>query len=390
MKIVTSTAALIATTNIVQSAVAGGDEANLPSHFLFRIVEGVLHILASNGKRLLASASVEGATVEGDPQTFTVSAWRFGQLLRLSPDTTAVLNFDETITSTKVNIGGRTIRLASLDPSQFNYWDDTFTNTQVTATVKAGRLFAALNYVRPFVSTFDTRTPSLAATECREGTLWATDSNSVASVAVAGLEKSSLRIHFSDISAVNAFLGLDPDIDITVREHPSTIFFVRPDGGVFGVSRWVHAFPNMKLDRTTKASFTLDTASLRFGIRFLAAASAKGDDKIRFDFSDDKTVISVKNAITGTDKAAAADPAKTAEWREEFELDTKALNNITALSEINRTSFDLNTNHLTAILDLVTDLTVTFEVNWTAKNGYVLYKSTVDGDEYVTIAVWRK
>jgi hypothetical protein len=66
------------------------------------------------------------------------------------------------------------------------------------------------------------------------------------------------------------------------------------------------------------------------------------------------------------------------------------LNNIAALSEINRTSFDLNTNHLTAILDLVTEQTVTFEVNWTPKNGYVLYKSTVEGDECVTIAVWRK
>lgn len=385
MKIVTSTASLIAAINIVQSAVAGGDEANLPSHFLFRIVEGVPHILASNGKRLLADAAVDGASVEGDPRPFTVSAWRFGQLLRLSPDATAVLDFDETITSTKVNIGGRTIRLASLDPSQFNYWDDTLTNTQVTATLKASRLFAALNYVRPFVSTLDTRTPGLAAAECREGTLWATDSHSVASVIVAGLEKSSLRIHFSDISAVNAFLGLDGELDITVREHPSTIFFVRPDGGVFGVSRWVHAFPNMKLDRATKASFTLDTDNLRFGIRFLATASAKDDDKIRFDFRDDKTVISVKNAITGTDKGA-----QSSEWREEFEVDTKALNNITALSEINRTSFDLNTNHLTAILDLVTEQTVTFEVNWTAKNGYVLYKNTVDGDEYVTIAVWRK
>jgi hypothetical protein len=304
MKIVTSTAALIAATNIVQSAVAGGDEAHLPSHFLFRIVGGVPHILASNGKRLLADASVEGATVEGDPRSFTVSARRFGQLLRLSPATAAVLDFDETITSTKVNIGGRTIRLASLDPSQFNYWDDTLTNTQVTATVKAGRLFAALSYVRPFVSNLDTRTPGLAATECREGTLWATDSNSVASVSIAGLEKSSLRIHFSDIPAVNAFLGLDGDLDITVREHPSTTFFVRPDGGVFGVSRWVHAFPNMKLDRTTKASFTLDTENLRFGIRFLAIASAKDDDKIRFDFRNDKTVISVKNAITGTDKGS--------------------------------------------------------------------------------------
>lgn len=389
MKIVTSTAALIAATNIVQSAVAGGDEANLPSHFLFRVVDGVPHILASNGKRLLADAAVDGASVEGDPRPFTVSAWRFGQLLRLSPDATAVLDFDETITSTKVNIGGRTIRLASLDPSQFNYWDDTLTNTQVTATVKASRLFAALNYVRPFVSTLDTRTPGLAATECREGTLLATDANSVASVSVAGLEKSTLRIHYSDIAAVDAFLGLDSDIDITVREHPTTIFFVRPDGGVFGVSRWVHAFPNMKIDRSTKASFTLDTENLRYGIRFLATASAKDDDKIRFDFRDDKAVISVKNAITGTDKASS-DPSKAAEWREEFELDTKVLNNIGALSEINRTSFDLSANHVSAILDLVTEQTVTFEVNWTAKNGYVLYKNTVDGDEYVTIAVWRK
>lgn len=387
MKIVTNTAALIAAVNIVQSAVAGGDEAALPSHFLFRIVDGTTHILASNGKRLLADASVDGATVEGEARTFTVSAWRFNQLLRLSPDAAAVLDFDETVTSTKVNIAGRTIRLASLDPSQFSYWDDTLSQAEVTATVKASRLFAALNYVRPFVCTLETRTPALAATECRDGTLLATDTHSVASVCVAGLEKCGLRIHFSDIPAVNAFLGLDGDIDITVREHTSTIFFVRPDGGTFGVSRWVHAFPNMKIDRSTRASFTLDTENLRYGIRFLATASAKGDDKIRFDFRDDKVVLSVKNAVTGTDKAAS-DAA--AEWREEFEVDTKALNNLASLSEIGRTSFDLNTLHLTAILDLVTEATVTFEVNWTSKNGYVLYKSTVDGDEYVTIAVWRK
>ena len=390
MKITTTTSALIAATSIVQSAVAGGDEANLPSHFLFRVVEGALHILASNGKRLLASACVEGATIEGDPSSFTVSAWRFGQLLRLKLGTSAaVLEFDETIASTRVNLGGRTIRLASLDPSQFNYWDATFANTQVTATVKAGRLFEALNYLRPFVSTLDTRTPGLAATECREGTLLATDTHSVASVKVAGLANSTLRIHFSDIPAVNAFLGLANDIDITIREHDSTIFFVRPDGGVFGVSRWVHAFPNMKIDQASKASFTVDAENLRFGLRFLATASAKDDDKVRFDFRDNKVVLSVKNAVTGTDKAAKGDP-NAQEWREEFELDTKALNNIGALSEIGRSSFDLSTTHITAILDLVSEATVTFQVNWTPKNGYILYKNVVDGDEYVTIAVWRK
>ena len=58
MKITSTKNNITAAVRIVENAIAGGDDGNLSSHFLFRVVDGVLNILASNGKRLLASATV--------------------------------------------------------------------------------------------------------------------------------------------------------------------------------------------------------------------------------------------------------------------------------------------------------------------------------------------
>lgn len=374
MKITSTKADISAAIRIVENAVQGGDDASIASHFLFRVVDGTLQALASNGKRLLASSPVKNATIEGDAATFTVSAWRFGQLLNLSPDGPCVLDFDGS--TTKVQIDGRTIRFASLDPSTFSYWDDTFRDAVETGTVSAGRLFSALTYIRPFVSTLDTRNPAISATECRDGSFLASDSFSLSCVTVAGLEKSTLRIHYADIPGVNAFIGLDRDIDIVIREHATTFFFVRPDGAVFGVSRWTHQFPGLKVDsQTTRASFTVNVESLRYGIRFLSVAAAKGDDRLRFAFRDGSLIMSVA--------AVAGD-------REEFRVVTKSVDGIAAMSEINRTDFDLNINHVTGILDTVSDEDVTFWINWTPKNGYILHKHTVNGDAHVAIVVWKK
>jgi len=293
--------------------------------------------------------------------------------LNMSPDATCTLDFDGS--STKVHIDGRTIRFASLDPSAFPYWDNALNDALSTATVKAGKLFSALSYIKPFVSTLDTRTPALASTECREGILWATDSQSLATASVVGLEKSSLRVHYADIPAVNAFLGLDTDLEISIKEHATTTFFVRPDGGVFGVSRWVHEFPKLKMDGSIRASFTVDADNFRYGLRFLSVASAKTDDRIRFEFRDNKAVLSV-DAVAG--------------GREEFEVQTKSIDQLGSLIEAGKTTFDVNGNHLSAVLAITDGDTVTFGVNWTAKNGYLLYKHPVEGDEYVAVVVWRK
>lgn len=374
MKINTTKAAIISATKIVESAVAGGDESVLASHFLFRVVDGVVHILGSNGKRLLASAVVADAVVEGDPTPFTVSSWRFTQLINMSPDGACTMDFDGA--STKVSINKRTIRFASLDPSAFPYWDSVLEGAPVTATIKAGRLFSALSFIKPFVSTLDTRTPALTSTECRSGTFWATDSQSLAMANVAGLAGSTIRIHHSDISPVNAFLGLDADLDITIREHETTMFFVRPDGGVFGVSRWTHPVPAIKFDDSVKCSFTVDVESVRYGLRFLSVATAKGDDRLRFDFRDGKVFMSV-DAVAG--------------GREEYEVQSKDLVDIDVFLNSGRTSFDINTNHLTAVLASASGADATFGVNWTPKNGYILHRQGLsDGGQHTAVVTWRK
>lgn len=374
MKITSTKADIVAATRIVENAVQGGDDATISSHFLFRVTDRGLQVLSSNGKRLLASAFVQNAAIDGDHKSFTVSAWRFSQLLKLSPEGPCIIDFDGS--TSKVHIDGRTIRFASLDPSSFPHWDSTFDVAVDVGTVSAGRLFSALSYIRPFVSNMDTRTPALAATECRDGSFLASDSQSLSKVTVAGLEKSTIRIHFGDIPGVNAFLGLDRDVDVSIREHETTIFFVRPDGGVYGVSRWTHAFPNLKVDsNTVRASFTIDVESFRYGIRFLSVAAAKGDDRLRFSFRDGSLILSVA--------AVAGD-------REEFTVVTKNLDGIDSLVEVNKGEFDINTNHITGILDTVDDETVTFGVNWTPKNGYILHRHSVGGDDHVAIVVWKK
>lgn len=379
LKITTTKTNLANAIRIVENATKGGDDATISSHFLFRVVDGVVSVLASTGDKLCAVAPVVDATVTGDvTKVFTLSAWRFGQFLNISPDGNCTIDFDGT--QSKVALDGRTMRFPSLDPSTFPFWDETFKTATETATVTASKLFLALTFLRPFVSNMDTRTPQMAATECRGGVLWASDSQSLANVAVPGLTNCTMRVHFADIPVLNSFLGLDQTAMISVRESPSTLFFVRPDGGVLGVTRWTYAFPTLKLDRDNpRASFTVNVENLRYGIRFLSVAMAKGDDYIRFEFRNNKLVLSVA--------AVAGD-------REEFVVDTKSVENIDKLVAENRSTFEINTNHITSILGSVTVDVATFGVNWTDKNGYILYKRTVgekeDASDYIAIMVWRK
>ena len=378
MKLFSTKADLDKAIQVATIGIAGGsDDASLASHYLFRVTDSGVDVLATNGKRALAGATLTNCTIQdgSEGKAFTVAGWRLRQWLQVVPDGALTLDFDSGVV--KAAFGKTTTKFASLDPSAFPYWDAVLKDAKVTAKMPYDRLFGALAYVKSFTSDQETRTPHLVATECRDGTLYATDAVSVAVVTVPGLEKAAVRIHGADIPVVLSFLGLSDTNDVEILEHDKCLFFRRDDGALAGVSRWTHEFPKLKIDKDEKdkCSFTVKVDGLRFALKFLSVSAVKDDDTIYFSFPNDTVTVSAASA--------AGD-------RESTVIETTTTENLSALSEANHDGFALSRRYVEAILGSFGGETLTFGVNWTPKNGYVRFRQDRGGDDYLAIVVWNR
>jgi len=372
MKITVSKESLENAINTVNSAVEDSAE-DIHSHFLFRVRDGKGDVLASNGTRVFASASVDCEAE--DDIIFSVGAWRMRQLMKSTKDENITFLVDGSTVTVAMTQGE--VTYSSLDPSGFPFWDQQFENAVPIGKIEGSRLHDALSYTKNFISDRENQMPALAAMEAREGSLWATDQVAVSLVTVKGLDESKLSIHRNDVGKVMSFLSSKGSEQVEVREHERCTLFVRDDGGVLGVTRWQYPFPVLKLqkDSPVKCEFEVNGDELKRLISFLISAAKKNDPKVTFKY--DRTAAKI---VLEMDSAFAGKVGRT----------SMGIVSSKGMDEFPEDGFALNFTYITKIMSQFSEDTLTFGVSWTNKNGYVRFRHDHNGDDYLTVVVWLK
>jgi hypothetical protein len=363
MKIHMTKSALESAVQVATIAVAGGsDDAALTSHYVFRITETSVEVLASNGKRTLASAVVAGATVDGVPATFTVSGWRFRNWLQVVPDGDLTLNVEGA--TIKASFGRNSTKFSSLDPAAFPFWDGNLAKAVLVAKTPATRLFQALSYAKRSASDDESRTPQMVAAVMRAGQLWATDKAILSVVKLPGLEKSEFRIHRNDIPSALAFLGSKNFGDVEILEHERCLFLRRSDGAVVGISRWPHEFPpNVKLPPVEGGMASCEVTS-----------EERRWATITFTFKgEDRLFLSV---------------AGFAGDSEEVPLDLAAFTNTDALVQSKHSSFTIGREYLEGAIATHGVETLSTHLTWNDKGGVCFFRADKGGDNFTTLVKW--
>lgn len=403
---------------VVSPAIGSKDgEDKVKAHVVFRIAPSgkAVEVLASNGERLCASAPIEGVEVDGAPgEMCTAPASRLNQLINAIRDGRRIEASSSAGTLTvSVQDGGKVRsngRFVSLDPvvSQFPFWDKGLASAaQVCATVATRKLSAGLLYCRNF-STEQTRNPNLAATECRDGLLTATNQVAVCLVEIPEIAASKMRIEGGDVRSVVSFLKL---IDTTeIRETDRTTYFLDtesagPDNlrATFGVTRWPKELPALKVDREDPdiCSFVANISDIQDAMGFLEACAKKDDPyfAVRTD---------------ATELLFAMSSASGADGEDSCRVDTVESTDLDKLAEkLASGAFYLNEQYLRVVVDntlksfkgqsdpepntptpatspVAVQPTIRFGLNWTPKNGFTRFRHQSDGVDYLTLLVWLR
>lgn len=370
--------------NAIQIAticIAGGDEeGEVKSHYVFRFKDNKVDVLSYNGARLFAGALLSGATVEDaeDGAMFTVPGWRVRSWLGAitDGDEDVSLSFsDGTVKATAKRGSGK---LSSLNPKDFPFWDNTIAEAKAITKVSTEKLTRILSYERNFVADNEQRSPALVATEAREGTFNATDSVAVSMITSPAFANSTMRIHGKDIGAVLSFLALKGSDEVEVLEHDRCLFLRRVDGSVFGVSKWMHEYPALKINRNEadKCWFSLNTSEMMKAIKYLTAFAKKDDDRLRFRFDPSGKI------------ALSMDSGSGDAGEDEQMIPCVDHGNMDILKAEGYDGFALSRNYVEILAGSVEGDNIRFGVNWAKRNGYVTVRQERDGDEYFTLVVW--
>lgn len=298
--------------SVTKISVSG--DADLSGHYLFRYRGGKIEILSYH-QRVFSLAPVVSSVEGKEGEAFTVEAWRLDKWV--SGVTDGVL----TLTSEGADVtcaGGRSkIKLRSLDPSKFPYWDKLAASAKSSGSTDPASLSRAISVSRWFVSADDTSKPELCHIEAVKGIFFATDRRSFSSVEIPGLENLGVRIPSKDVGPLVKFLTEKGTVEagtVEVREasRPSTegggaSFFFRPDGSYFGVSRPNTELPPLSKEyRDAPADFLLllDHAELTSAAAMLSAAAPKGHERIAFKISEGAVSVAMPSEAGGTTEAA--------------------------------------------------------------------------------------
>jgi DNA polymerase III sliding clamp (beta) subunit (PCNA family) len=273
----------------------GGD---ITSHFLFRPAEGGAEVLTYNGR--IGVAAFFAADVEGD-EMFTVEGWRLRQWVKAAGDVTITLSEKEGKVSAKTPRSKGTFR--SLDPDNFQFWDDTYRSAKVSSELTARALRDALNNAKNFIYEKDTQNPNYSLCEARDGVLLASDRRALSVSVVDGLSPdASFRIHHKDVPTVVSFLSGAGD-HVELLEHDHALFIRSGEGKVLTVGKPNVEFPQIKYDLGDQdpIQWTLDKGEVLSGIEQLSATAEKADVKLRFKFNPKtSTVVMSMKSIEGT------------------------------------------------------------------------------------------
>lgn len=349
----------------------GSSGSDLSTHYLFRVRDGKVEVLTSN-LRILSACPLSCQHDGNDGDAFTIEGWRLQKWLSGVGDVAVTIEKDGS--EVKASSPRSTVRMASLDPSKFPYWDKTLEAAETIVEMDATRLSDALGYVRLFINEKgDENKPEIAQTEAISGSLWATDNRAVTLVSMPCMEDSKLRLHWKDISSIQKFLSQRDTAKVTILEHEKTTFFRREDGALAGAMRPLNEFPVLTVDKNhqSPASWEIRTADLLSGIQCLSASADKDNTWVKFvyDADADKVNLSVLASAGGEDT---------------YPMDCLSQENAKDIPE-----FWLNHKHLTNIIGHFGNDTLTFGLTKHGRSGYTTFRHTLHGDLYHTALVWR-
>jgi len=358
--------------------------SDLSSHYLFRQHEGKTQVLAY-GPRLFACADMVSAADGEDGDAFTVEAWRLDKWMAGCRD--GALTFtSEGSGDVKVSDGRSTVRLRSLDPSKFPFWDGLLAQASEIGRSDSRRLTAAIGMAKNFVSSDDTAKPELCQIEAVDGVFWSTDRRALCSIEVPTLPELSVRIPGKDVGAVTKFLSdkhtMAQDVIVKVAERSAEegggafALFERPDA-YLGVSKPSSEFPrlNVNRDEEVECSLTLDMAELDSGIKILQASAPKGHESVTFTYAQETGIVSISmpSEAGGTDDFPLSLAKVTG--GENFDVD-----------------FTVDYPYMMSIVDSFGLEQAEFAVKKRGRGGYVSFKHEDEGESansYFAVVVWR-
>lgn len=392
---------------IVQSGMndKGGD---ISSHYLFRPHSDGVEVLAWNG-RIGASATFP-AQIEGeDDGPFTVEGWRLRQWVDAAGDAAITLSEADGKVSIKSQKAKGTFR--SLDPDNFQFWDDAYEVSESVSKLSAKAMRDALLNAKNFVYEKDTQSPEYSLCEAREGVVLASDRHALSISVVPGLRKdSTFRIHYQDIQVVASFLT-NADDEVELLEHNHVLFIRIGEDKILTVGKPNTKFPTIKYDLGDKdpIQFTASKAEVLAGIQQLSASAEKSDMKLRFRFHPKKrTVVMSMKSMEGTEDEV---PLETKDVAEDYDfLNSKIREIMMAAHKDKLAGMDeaeagefldkecakgteqarkvffekgclINYGHLKKVLGAYGDDEVRFGIAPMGKGGYVRFKNIRDTEE---------
>jgi hypothetical protein len=376
MEITVSKADLESVLRVVTPTVSSTG-SDISTHILFRTTETGSEVLAYSGRTFSSCPLTDSVSGTG---AFTIEAKRIKLWLGAVEETDLTLSYDDTTKIVTATSPSGDQKFESLDPSNFPYWDQMLNEAEEVGQVEADRLHRALSYTKMFISDQEARNPQLCVTEVRNGSFYATDKAAAVVVDVAGLEKSTMRIHGKDVGSILSYLDSLKNGGLTVYEHPRALVFKRDsDGSLFGESRFATPFPDLNVDRNKDDDrvWVLPKEELVTGINWLRSGAAWEDYRVNFSFytEGDENIVRMKMRST-----SGGDIIRDVACLEYVENNSEE-----AFPE---NGFSLNYQSLLDVLRQYNGKTVKFGVNQKGRGGWVRIEEPRNGDSYLTILAW--
>ena len=364
------------------STLTVGSGTDLSSHYLFRKTGAGVEILSYDMRTF---SGIPLKCISEGEDSCTVEAWRLDMWLSGVADGVLTITSDANGEVTAKGTKGR-IRLRSLDPSKFPYWDRLYSDAKVDGTIVPSTLNRAINVSKCFVSTDDTQKPEICQIEAINGTLWSTDRRALSHVRVA-MPELNMRIPGKDIPTITKFLSLkdtlNGDVTLLTSERSANdgggacAFIRRADGGYIGVSRPNAPFPKLDVnpENDDESSFVLDLVDFKSAVSVLSASAPKNHETIRLRYLDGRVVASMPSDAGGED---------------DYPLTVKGdIVNGDAFAD----GFTVGHNYLKSIADAFGVAELKLGVNRRGRGGFigVRHKDPVESGatDYFAVLVWK-
>ena len=380
MKIEIAKSDLVASLSVAVLAVAAGSD--LSSHYLFRLKDGKVEVLAANMRIFARSPLICNVSPEGG-EAFTVEAWRLDKWLSGTSD--GVVKISSENGEVQVSSGKSKVRLRSLDPSKFPYWDELFKKSSSGGSISPQTLSRAIGFARWFVSADDTSKPELCQIEAVKGVIWATDRRALSSVQVPALPDLNIRIPGKDVGPLSRFLSAKTTLENTIEIREAEreggggcAFFVRPDGSYFGVARPTSNFPKLDVDRNASPECSLKMGKEEFfsALSVLSSAAPKDHKLVTFQMDQETKVVSLSMPCEagGTD---------------EFPLSSAQVTNPDKFTA----PFTVDHPYIKGVVDCFDKDDIEFGIMRKGKSGFISFKDedkdVERGNQYFSVILWR-